>query len=737
MDIKLNVEQNDVDFIKGYLKKAKNPVELDDVVYQLALHKTKDLRKNRVLVYNPNCEYQVGDLIYKEYPGKIPVGSKKYIEMDRGVVLKVEDVWNRFGIEEIKLKYEGTSDFKKYTDYLERQKIELLLPHKQKKPCEQAEHLPEKKDPRKKQDPLVPKDFQALKKKVFAALHKEESIAIVSEKLLLTNNMEEIKPEVFNKVKAFLTEKKASESTEFLVENFLNIKPDSDRFNACCFALNYKMKTDYKIDFQQTKSKGWGKWNLISVIYYRKKNSIMSDENPLAGTVSLSERKNLSHRRKKFEEKIFDGDPKKYFLTQREVHSGALKLKPGLLQSENSIEIEALDTATKKTHTLYYYRDANLILGFNKVYQSYKALQGTTLLYEPVDDEKSQFSIRTTKKGTLANKIDYNEETKTFQMGEEKIASPVFVNKSMFLESDVITKIDERIDEFRNIATFNKLIHKVFIDFGNKEKNYEIHVLRLYHILDLVYPINLKRVEEALLGNPEFIQSEKMTGIFYLDSDAVVEIEEEEQQRRKSLVEEAKKRRDKIRQDKIMEEQKIQEEIRKKREEHRIKREKEMWMKERMKEERERKKIRQAREKVTKEPGRERRKVRPAATPIEKLEELPVEKTGGRKEHAKKHKKKVDVEKPLISKKKIDKAKADEKLDIDEIKKEIKLEELKEKVMKQKDVSKKVEKEKEIAYQDNGGFGGILASKLDEIVKKEDKEKPKTKKKTKKKGETK
>ena len=56
---------------------------------------------------------------------------------------------------------------------------------------------------------------------------------------------------------------------------------------------------------------------------------------------------------------------------------------------------------------------------------------------------------------------------------------------------------------------------------------------------------------------------------------------------------------------------------------------------------------------------------------------------------------------------------------------------MKEKVLNKKGIKAKKEekKKKEIAYEDNGGFGGILASKLDEIVKKE--KRPKTRKKTK------
>ncbi len=451
-------------------------------------------------------------------------------------------------------------------------------------------------------------------------------------------------------------------------------------------------------------------------------------------TLYLEKKKNLSQRRKKFEDHVFDNDSKKHYLTQREIYSGALKLKSGIYHFGDSIEIEVLDSQTKKSHLLYYYHDVNLILGFKEVYDSYKAVQGMNLSFEQIGEDKFQFNIRTTKKGTIANNITYSPVNKTFQATEEKIASPVFANKSLFLESDVFNTIELKIDEYKNIATLNKLIHKIFLDFGHKEKNYEIHILRLYHILDLIYPINLKLVEEVILSNPEFIQSEKIVDIFYLDSDAVIEIKEEERQRREILIEEAQKKRESVRQDKMKEDQQIQEEIRLKREEHRQKREQEMWMKEKLKEEKEKKKAREIRDK-TKPKSREAREkppaaFRPKAAPVDHLSDLDSEKKpSGKKGYSKKYKKKIDVEKPLLSKKKIDKKSKDDQMDIDEIKSEIKLEELKEKVLDKKDTKKKRKKEKEIAYKDNGGFEGILSSKLDEIVQKE--KKPKAKKKSK------
>ena len=62
----------------------------------------------------------------------------------------------------------------------------------------------------------------------------------------------------------------------------------------------------------------------------------------------------------------------------------------------------------------------------------------------------------------------------------------------------------------------------------------------------------------------------------------------------------------------------------------------------------------------------------------------------------------------------------EEKIELDEIKKEILTDEMKETVPAGAEAKDKPRKETEVAYQDEGGFAGIFASKLDEIVKKEE-----------------
>ncbi len=717
IETNLDIGAADMDFVREFLKGKTQPLEFEDLVYQVALFKTREDRKSQVKVYDPGCEYKAGDQIFKEYPGQLPVGNKKYITVDQGVILNVEEARNRGGRNEIRLSYDGTSEFRKYTEYLVKQKIELLLPHKEENPCHEAEYISADLDPRRTQSPLIERDFNQLRKKLTTALNKESVIAFINGKVMLKENLKTIAPEVFDSIRNFLKDRLPSESTEFFVENFCKIDPASPDFASTCFALNYFMTSQYKIDLLQTRGAGWGKWHLISVLYHIKKNALVSEANPFLGKVSFADRKNLPQKRKKFEEQIFTEGETRYFLTQREVASGAVRLKPGLYHFGDAVEIEAADTQTHKKHTLYYFPDENLLLGFDKVFESYKALQGTTLVFEQVEGGEFQFTVKTTKKGAITDRIIYDVEKKMFVASGEKVASTVAPNKSIFLEAEVFHALSERMDEFRKVETYNKLFHKIFLEFGGREKNYEIHFLRLYHILDLIAPLDLRLAEEVILSNPEFIPSEKLAGVFYLDSDAVVEIEEEEKLRRQGLIEDMKRKRDESRKLQQDEELKVKEEIRLLREERRKKREEEMWQKEKLRQEKESQRRAEAAfaaqesAPVARKPYAKEEFAKPEAP----LVEPPV-----KPDAIKKQKKKIELEKPAKTVKKGQKRILEEKIELDEIKKQILQEEMIETAgTPEEEVKKEPVKEVKVAYKDEGAFSGIFASQLEQIVKDE------------------
>jgi len=714
MEINLNVEKEDIAVIKKTIAGKELPVELQEIIKQVALFKTKSERKSKVKLYNPNCEFKQGDLIYKEYNSKIPIGAKKFVELERGVVLKVEEVRSRNGFEQIKLSYDGTSIFRKYIQYLDRQKIDLLLPHKKIKHCEKAEYITDDLDPRTKNEPLVKRDFKVLEKKIVSFLQRNNDIAFVNNKVLLYDNLKEISSDVFERIRQFLTDNKQSVSTEFLVENFLKIKPDTDEFTAYCFSVNYKMSSDYKIDFQQTSKNGWGKWNLISVVYHLKKDSLLSHPNPLISTAQISNDEELKNKKKSIINNFFDNDMTKCILSQREVTAGAIRVKSLQFDFGNELEFEIIDSKTKKTHTLYYYKDVELLVGFKDIFKNIKALQGMSINFKKDEEGKIYFTIKELKKGTVADEIVYDSKKKAFNTTYKKIASQVFVNKTIFLETDVFSTLYEDFDAYLNIKTFNKLVHKIFINFGKKEKNYEIHAFRLYHILDLIYPTPFDTVIEVLSGNSEFIPSEKLSGVFYLDSNAITNIEEDEIKRIEENKEEQDKKIAELKKEKSNEEEERLEAIRRKREERRIKRENEMRLKEEMRRKKEETEIARAKPRSSISFGR--KKEEPVFA-----EPISIERKTKIKEPAKKQSPiKEDIEKTPKSKKRVEPSVNEDKIDIEDIKKDIKLEELKEQVLSKKKKGKK-EKKKEVAYKDDGAFSGVFASILDDAVSKKDK----------------
>jgi hypothetical protein len=462
-----------------------------------------------------------------------------------------------------------------------------------------------------------------------------------------------------------------------------------------------------------------------------KKNSLIGITNPLLKTISIENKRNVNKKVKEFQEYIFP-EKNKYILTQREVTSGSLKIRPEIYSLNDSIEVELTDKTTKKKYQLYYYSDSSLILGFNKIFENYIAIQGLMLTLEQTDEDKFKFAIRTSKKGTIANKIVFDDEKNVFRSTEEKIATSVFISRLLYLESWIMEKVAGMIDDLREIKTFKDLLHKIFFEFGQKEKNFELHILTLYHIADLVYPVNFKTILEVVLDSHEFVYSEKSPGIFYLDSEILTDIEEEEKKRRQVKIEEARKKREEQRQHLLEEEMQLKEERRKIREERRNKREAEMRQKELDQ-------LRQKQEKAeAKKPVRKKAAATADTPRADKQGELipgeqPTEKDLVKLKKAKQKKHKPEIEektkdKPIVAQKK--KVVEDDGIDMEEVKDQIHLEKLKEDLAKTKVKKAKAKKEKakKIAYKDEGAFGGIFADKLDTVIKKDDKKTKKKKK---------
>ncbi len=715
------IEEQDLLFLKNYLQGQENPVKTTELARQLVMFKTESDRQKKIKIYNPECSYEIGDLIYKEYSGKLPVGNKKFIELEQGVVLKVVELRQGSGVSYIKLIYEGSAEFRKHIDYLTKQKIELLLPHKMGK--QEPEYLQPEDDPRREEIPVSEKDLSLIEKKLISAISHQKEFVVSSGYAFLKEKLTPLPKEIVDQIKEFFQTQQQPVGTEFLVQHFLKKSEKDEDYQKTCFNLNFTFENFYKVVFKKTRDQDWGKWFLISELVRKKRESLVAEPNPLLSRLEIKDTADLTQKRKQLEHQLFPEGENRHYLTLREIFSGALRLKYSGLKIPEQVELDLIDTESKKEYQVFYYKDDDLLFGLDAIYELHRVVGGTVIALDLAEDGKLNLSVKQSKKGIVFEKVRFDSANKRFELfQEQQFSSSVMVNKNMFLEAEELKKLNENLETYRQLPTLNKLVQKIFLDFGDKTKNYELHVLKLYHLVDTVFPLCLRTIEDLLLGNSEFVQSEKLEGVFYLDSEAVNAIEAEERLRREKMLEEARKRREEERLKKIEEEKRKKEEIRRLREERRKKREQEMWLKEKSKQ----KKIVPPAEKTASnvsavpEAGR-KEFVKPkvfAAEQVPFQEKEPAPRVMAKKT-VKKERKEDNEIRP--AKKSFSAKRSDEDL--------IEIEEIKKEVLSQPDVEKiekKKEVEKEIVYQDRADFGGVFARKLESIISKEEEEKTET-----------
>src|SRR4030043_2364470 len=83
------VSPDNLSFVEREFEQTPRPFSLKEINEKLASHKTASQRAADVLKYDPNCKYQVGDLIYKEYDETLTVSSKTVEHFKGAVVFKV------------------------------------------------------------------------------------------------------------------------------------------------------------------------------------------------------------------------------------------------------------------------------------------------------------------------------------------------------------------------------------------------------------------------------------------------------------------------------------------------------------------------------------------------------------------------------------------------------------------------------------------------------------------------
>ncbi|MFQ5721081.1 MAG: hypothetical protein ACE5GI_01140 [Candidatus Aminicenantales bacterium] len=501
------IDQETLDFIAKELNQTDRPLSLNELSKKVAFKKTSPFLAQKVKKYDPYCQYEVGDLIYKEYNEPLMVSSKGAEQFQGGVVLKVinKTEYKNFNCEMLEVDYSGGGPFRKHLDYMKKTKTQVLLPSNLEGKALKPQILEREQDPRQDELPMSESEMKKLEKNLKSALSKSSQFFHWNDYWQLKAKKVKIENDKTNEIKKYLLEKNQSATTEEIISQFFNLKPNQDEFWLYCLSLDHILEKNYKKDFILVSPFNWGKWHLKQTINGWLENL------PLAAPKAKLPNFDVAPQSQPKSAHEF---PLKIYLTWREILSGGLKI-PLRYKREfsKSKEYTFTDVEGQKDYIVYYYPSLSICLGLKDFYEINNVPQGASLTLEKQKPTHFNFWIKKSKKKLSVAKITYNSaEDKFIDTGQEVFTFSL-PNKIIHLERESLQKIFSLYDQ-RDKLNLEELLVLVFKIFGLEGEGFTLHYLRAYHLVDILKQTREEEVEWVLTNSPQFYKLEKKKGLF-------------------------------------------------------------------------------------------------------------------------------------------------------------------------------------------------------------------------------
>ena len=511
MDKENNLTQvtpDDLALVEKELEQTSRPLSLREITEKLAFHKTASQRVSDVYRYDPNCRYQVGDFIYREYDEALTVSSKTVEHFQGAVVLKVVNkiYYDSFQCEMLEVVYSGGGLFRKYIDYMAKTKTQVLLPSDSEGKGLPPEKMDKAEDPRLSELPMTDRDIKALEKRLRSALSKSDRFFNWNDFWQLTKNRVDIPDDKVKEAARQIQETRLSARTEDLVRQLFGLEPSHNLFEITCLSFDYALEKKHKKEFVFVSPLSWGRWHLKSILSSFLEDLPLSAAPANLPETELTEKPQLS---------TFHDFPLKIYLTWREVLSGGVRVPKSLNKDLSPIrEHTFIDSEENKTYTVYYYPSHCFFLGLKDFFLSQNIPQGASLTLERKGPAEFAFWLKKSKKKISVPQLNYNPVDDTFTDPDAEAFTFAMPNKIIFLEKETLGRLLPLYAE-RDSKDLHDLLVRIFKIFAPESEGHSLHFLRAYHLVDILKQTTQEDVEITLLNAPEFSASEKKKGIFH------------------------------------------------------------------------------------------------------------------------------------------------------------------------------------------------------------------------------
>lgn len=503
------VTEADLVYLGKELSQSIRPFPLTELTKKLAYKKNASQLSQEVKIYDPNCKYEVGDLIYKEYDEPLIVNSKGTEHFKGNVVLRVTrvSVFKNFNCEMIEVDYTGGGTFRKHIDYMKKNNTQVLLPSNCNGKAQPSQTLKKAEDPRLKQLPMTEKDLKKLQKNLRDKLSKSPEYFNWNDYWHLKEKQVAIQGEKVKKIESSIKKSQQSVSTAALVEQLFGIQHEDERFELYTLSLNSELEKKYKKNFVFMSPENWGKWHLKEILNAALKDLPVSA--PKANLPIFEEKDSKAQAPQVAEY------PLKCYLSWREVLSGGIRIPKSFSREfSGSREYIFTDSEDGKEYIVYYYPSSLIFLGLKEFYETHNVPQGTSLTLDRNGPTHFTFTLKKSKKKQSIPKIIYAPKEDRFSETGEEVYTFAIPNKIIYLERETLQKLFGFYDKRENLD-LRELSILIFKNFGLEADNLALHYQRAFHLVDTLKLTTLEDVEKTLLLAPEFVASDKKDGIFY------------------------------------------------------------------------------------------------------------------------------------------------------------------------------------------------------------------------------
>ncbi len=538
--IDLTIKKEELKNIKSYLLEKRTPVHINELAQYIGLERTKHLRQQKIKVYGRKYRYNINDLIYMKLENKkFRLSKNNELVYNGEIVFRVvnKKYSPSLGYSLMEVDYEGEGEFRKIITILKKKKVTIEFPIA----GDEGEEAPfyEGKDPRENEPPLPEKYLLRIRENLEKLLGDSKDFLNWGDYWIYKTQLFKIKPQEEVKIVRELEARNDSILTKEIKEDVLKIdkKEDIDE-ELILFSINYHLSLHQS--FVCVSYDNWGRWNLKEFFenfkkreHIFKKPKKVDDFEKNKKEVENLAKEFLKNSKKKLK---IDTNP----LLLREVISGAFKLTKkelNLIGSKREIIIKDKDSGEDYKAFVFPYE--KYVLGLKKYFKVNHIVPGVSLVLK-FDGNIYYIDSIEEKKPSKVVVFDYNEDKKQFV---EKANTTVYY--SIFPYFKIVSGDLEKLFEVTEGKTVLSSLRHIFNEFGKESGQYkELHYLKAFHLLNILFNVSLLDTVKLLVGNSEFFDSEENPGIFILDTEKMKQREEEE---RKALLEkELKEKKEKL-----------------------------------------------------------------------------------------------------------------------------------------------------------------------------------------------